>query len=121
MKVLAIPAPVKATIPVGQAQGGAILSEREVTFPRFLRECIKMNDVFKTGPKNARTYKSLCEILDAVTPEQIEISFGDDDFLKIKASVDRASWMTPEINAAYVPFYDAVDAVKDIQNPDGKK
>jgi hypothetical protein len=121
MKVLAIPAPVKATIPVGQAQGGAILSEREVTFPRFLRECLKMNDMFKRGPKNARSYMSLCAILEAVTPEQTEISFGDEDFAKVKVCVDGALWMTAEINAAYVPFYDAVDAVKDVPNSNSGK
>jgi hypothetical protein len=121
MKVVTVPPPVKVLVPTGRAEGGSTLSERVVTFALFLRQCIKMNDIFKRGPKNARTYKRLCAIFESVIPEQTEISFSDDDFLNVKASVDMATWLTAEINAAYVPFYDAVDAVKDIPNPDGKK
>ena len=100
MKVVTAPPPVKVLVPTGRADGGSTLSEREVTFALFLRQCIKMNDMFKRGPKNARAYKNLCEILESVTPEQKDLSFGDDDFLKVKASVDGATWMTAEINAA---------------------
>ena len=42
-------------------------------------------------------------------------------FAKVKVCVDGALWMTAEINAAYVPFYDAVDAVKDVPNSNSGK
>ncbi len=118
MQVLTIPPDVtKVPTQIRGPQGLVGVVERDYSFAFFLMEALKMNELFHKGSVNARLFNKLMTILESVEADQKEIQFEDEDFKKVKDSVAQADWATSTMNRAFIPFYDAVDAVKNVPNP----
>lgn len=110
MKVITVPAPVIIELPKLEGQAIHTVKESRTIF-QFLEECFSMNTLFSKGHVNALLYIKLNKILKE-SEEKTEIWFEDEDFKKVLASTAGASWLTAKINAAYIPFYDAVEQAR---------
>lgn len=116
MRVIDIPAPVTCKLP--QRDG----SERDVvrTFLTFLDEACGQYEPFAQGAKNGRQYDKLMRIIEACTPDAKSIQFEDADFEVLVQATEKAQWVTPKVNRAFIPFRDAIERAQRVDVP-GKK
>ena len=115
--------PVVIHVATKNATTGAIrMVEEKMPFKDFLKACLAGYEKFKTGPEMGRLYARIRGLVDKMTDKQRQVDFETEDFKMIKACVALAGWLSPDINADLVPFYDVVDAAFDpAKNGDGKK
>ena len=114
MKVIDIPEEVEVKYRVKTSEGSIEQRKEKVKFTKFLSDCCDMYQAFAKGPKMARQYGKIMDKIESVNGDK-SVSFEDSDFEVVKGAVENASWITPDINRAYVPFYDAVDKAQDVQ------
>lgn len=107
MKVVTVPAPVEIEVPRRGDDGRLAYEKETTTIVKFLEQCFNMYEPFSKGHVNARLYMKLIRVIKGAE-DKPEIWFEDDDFKKVLDSTKDASWVTTKINAAYLPFYDAV-------------
>jgi hypothetical protein len=111
MRVVTIPE--KVTIELPRKAGNVIeFYKEDRTLVRFLQECFDAFDTFSKGHVNALLYKKLTEILRDSDPEKRELWFEDEDFKKVEAAVGAVVWLTPKMNMAFIPFYEAVKTAR---------
>jgi hypothetical protein len=107
MKVVTIPQDVRVSFPRKTAAGIEYVDE-ERGISVFLKQAVDSHQPFSKGHVNALTYQKLIKVIDGITPESAEIWFEDEDFKKLQEAIGTVEWITPAINAAYIPFYEAV-------------
>lgn len=111
MRVITTPSPVKIELP--RVTGKTVdFVDSEVSFQTFLQECLDSYDIFSKGHVNALLYAKLSKIITDSDKKTGELWFEDEDFKKLEAAVSVAKWITPKINAAYIPFYEAVKTAR---------
>ena len=103
--------------------GSGIVEEKteEVSFYGFLKSCLGMYEKFRKGPEMGRKYDKVMIVVEvAEEAKTAEIMFEDERLELLKGAVDDSSWQTNDINRAYLPYYDAVDAVVDTDKKKNK-
>lgn len=108
MKIIEIPEPVK--LPYKVAVDGKLEDKtQESSMPEFLASCCGGFEKFASGPKMARQYGKIMDKIESVNGEK-SVAFEDQDFAVVRDAVNAARWRTPQINRAYLPFYDALES-----------
>ncbi len=111
MKVTMIPPDVQVEIP--RLKGEAVVEVHEFrSFKRFLQQAIDHYEPFAKGHVNALLYQKLTNVIDAADVAKGEIWFEDADFLKLQEAVASAQWLSAKMNAAFLPFYEAIKAAR---------
>ena len=109
MHSVTIPAPVNVVIR-GQ--------KKEITFLAFFKELIRNHGDFAQGEDMARRYDRLMKIAEAAEKEGkvvVSLQFMDEDFVHIKNAKKNSSWISPDVNRAYIPFYDALNNASEVK------
>lgn len=110
MKIVSVPGPVSVKTPRRNGEGVEFVShDRDICY--FLIACIESYEPFSTGHVNAILYKKLRDVISESSGKS-EIWFEDSDFKSLQAAVAAVGWRTPDINMAYIPFYEAVASAK---------
>lgn len=112
MKVIDIPDPVE--VENTKLVGNEIREEKEtVTFLQFLEYALDGYGELAKSPKMIRQYDAIMKVIEAINGEK-QIQFRPDDFTVINSAVDARNWGRPKLGRAYLPFYAAVEAAKDV-------
>jgi hypothetical protein len=111
VKVITIPPPVTVGLPKLNGQVMEFVDTPR-TIQQFLQECFDSFEVFSKGHVNALLYQKLTSVLKDTDPAKWELWFEDEEFKKVLDSMAAVSWMSPKINVAYIPFYEAVKAAR---------
>lgn len=107
MRVVKIPEPV--TVEIARKIGGVIEFQMESrTFQTFLQTSLDTFDIFSKGHVNALMYAKLTKIVSGADLSKGEIWFEDEDFKKVEAAAEAAPWISPKMNAAFIPFREAL-------------
>lgn len=115
MKIIDIPAAVVITVPT--KSGNQIeLKQVEKTFTNFLVDACESYQEFAKGPRQARQYDKIMRVIEACNGNKT-IQFEDADFDVLKDVVDRAPWLTPNINRSFMPYYEALEKAQSVAIP----
>lgn len=115
MKIITIPAEVTIHIPYRDSATNAINEVAQTsTFVHFLKQICNIYEGFTKGPRQARVYNKIMDILDSTAPNALSISFEDEDYKILQGAVDTAAWVSPKINRAYIPFYTAFEKAETV-------
>ncbi len=120
MRIIDIPEPVTVLLKLRLQTGQRFEETKEVAFTEWLKEVADGYRPFAKSPKNARQYDKIMSIIEAVDSEK-QIQFEDADFEVLKRAAEDADWITPEVNRAYLPFYEALERAQDVPVPTEKK
>jgi hypothetical protein len=112
MKIIDIPKPVEAKLKI-MDNGTVKEITKEISFLAFLSDACDSYKPFASGPKQARQYDKIMNVIESINGEN-SVRFEDADFNILKAAIEEAQWVTPGINRAYIPFYDAIEKAQDV-------
>lgn len=115
MKVIDIPESVTISF-LRRAENGIVETEQQVPFLQFLQESLDQYADFSKGAKQARQYDQLCRVIEAVNGEKV-VRFGPADFEVVRSAVEAARWISPKVNRAYLPYYEALEKAQDVKPP----
>ena len=111
MKVIKVPEDVVVAVPQVNGKMVRYVDETHSIF-KFLQECIDVFEQFSKGHVNALLYVKLTKILSETDRAKGDIWFEDGDFKKLQEAVGAVAWISPKMNASYIPFYEAVSSAR---------
>ena len=113
-KVVDIPESVTLPVSLMLDEYETLKKGQNIGFVRFLTMACQQYKKFAQGPEMARQYQQIRDVIDGVNGEK-SICFGESDFAVVNAAVQESDWGSPDLNAAFIPFYAAVEKVQDVK------
>ncbi len=121
MRVITIPEQVEITVRK-RLMGAETLEKSEVvSFQKFLMYSCEGYEKFAKGPKQARQYAKLMDVIDTMDEVKKTVVFEQGDYDILKGAVDSAQWASPDVNRTYIPFYKAFEDAADVKTPQDVK
>jgi hypothetical protein len=114
MRILVVPKPVRVPMLIRQKDGTIQRTEDEVTFVDFLKIACQNFDGFCYA-KNLPILKKILAVLNAGPKQEgphMVLHFSEGDYKNLCDAVRGSKWLTPEVNLAYDPYYEAVYTAK---------
>ena len=116
MMIMKIPEP--ATINHQAIEETADKGETIVPFKKFASQCCKGYAKFAEGPEMGRQYMKIMRMVDRLEDKDKTFTLEDDRMRLFQEAVKAAKWSHPEVNAAYLDFYEAVSEAQDVRAKD---